>query len=73
MESEEIIEGDVCATCKSFSSWSTFINGFCLKNKRSTKKTDTCGYYRPDIKVKYEMECKPNERGLRKPSSLLSD
>lgn len=72
-ETETRIESEVCGTCKSFSSWSGCANGFCLKKKRPTDSTGTCGQYRPDVKVRYAMECKPYERSSRPPASMLSD
>lgn len=56
------IEEDSCETCKSFSKSGFMKKGFCLKLRKAMKRTDVCGYYRPDVKVEYQMECKPPER-----------
>ena len=54
----EIYADDCCQFCKSFSSSSFRMKkGFCMKLKKSKKRTDICGYFRPDIKVEYQMEC----------------
>lgn len=47
--------------------------GFCLKFKKAMKRTDVCGYYRPDVKVEYKMECKPPERISAPPKNYFSN
>lgn len=47
--------------------------GFCLKLRKAMKRTDVCGYYRPDVKVEYQMECKPPERTSAPPKNYFSN
>ncbi len=68
------IEEDSCETCKSFSkSGFKMKKGFCMKLRKAMKRTDVCGYYRPDVKVEYQMECKPPERTSAPPKNYFSN
>ena len=51
------VAGECCRTCKSFSRTGAK-KGFCLRLKKSTYKSSVCGYYRPDVVIEYEMECR---------------
>ena len=74
MSNKKVYE-DVCATCKSYSTTSIkkATHGFCMKLKRTTGRTDSCGFYRPNIKIKYAMECKPQQGNYQQPKSKFSN
>jgi len=76
MDDDEKYMDECCATCKSFSTASSLYRsqkGFCLKLKQPRKRDSVCGYYRPDIKVEYQMECKPIEKTSAPPKNRFSN
>ena len=67
------MDEDTCATCKSFSTYEKCAaKGYCLKHRKTMKRKDTCGYYRPDVKPEYVIECKPPEKSSAPPKSNFS-
>ena len=76
MNNDEQYVDDCCDNCKSFSSPNRQYRskkGFCMKWRKSVKRTDVCGYHRPDVKVEYQMECKPPERSSAPPKNHFSN
>lgn len=51
-------EEDVCATCKHYSSEGYRLTGICMKIRKCVKAKFICGYYTPEVRVRYVKEYK---------------
>ena len=57
----------LCCTCRKFScsndhgrySASPMGEGYCMKHRRSTRSSDSCGWWVADVKPQYEQLCHP--------------
>ena len=54
----QVYDADCCGTCKHYSSEGYRITGYCMKSRKPVKWKNCCGFYKPDIKVEYNRECK---------------
>lgn len=62
---EEKYVDDCCQYCKSFSLPNFRMKkGYCMKMRRFTKRNDLCGYFKPDIKVEYQIECRATPKQI---------
>lgn len=67
MDDNEEYMDDCCEICKSFSSPDKIYRskkGFCLRRKKPVKKSDICAYFKLNVKVEYQIECKASSRQL---------
>jgi len=71
---DEAYVDDCCQYCKSFSSSNFRMKkGYCMKLRKAVKRDGYCGYFKPDIKVEYQMECKPIEKTSVPPKNRFSN